>query len=190
MKFKHILQLDITGIPYKWVTFQTATILYARDKIAWTIGKNNYKIMGGIQRITGNRSFFILDSIISVKDDKPKKNKNYLFSVPRPDLLTIFKRDKFICAYCNEKHSKEFLTQDHIIPQSLNGPNTWENLITSCKYCNNKKSDRTLEESDMKLSYLPYKPCRAEYLILKNNYILNEQYEFLINNVPKNSRLF
>lgn len=190
MKFKHILQLDTTGLPYQWITFENAALLYAKGRVAWSIGKNNYKILGGIQRNTGNQSFFILDSIISVKDDKIRKNKNYLFNVPRPDINTLFKRDKFKCAYCNEHYKKEHLTQDHIIPQSLNGPNTWENLISSCKNCNNKKADRTLEDSNLKLEFLPYKPCRSEYLILQNNNILSEQYEFLINNVPKHSRLF
>lgn len=67
----------------------------------------------------------------------------------------IFTRDKHTCAYCN---AKENLTVDHIIPQSRNGKDEWENLITSCLKCNLKKGNRTPKEAGMQLLYQPYKP--------------------------------
>ncbi|MCK9603246.1 MAG: HNH endonuclease [Candidatus Omnitrophica bacterium] len=63
----------------------------------------------------------------------------------------ILTRDGFQCAYCGERGT----TVDHIIPQSKGGGNTWENLITACQACNNRKSDRTPEEAGMKLLFQP-----------------------------------
>lgn len=60
----------------------------------------------------------------------------------------IFRRDGHKCGYCE---SKRDLTLDHIMPKSRGGGNTWENLVTCCKRCNNKKDDRTPEEAGMKL---------------------------------------
>ena len=68
---------------------------------------------------------------------------------------SIFTRDNHTCAYCN---SKENLTVDHIIPQSRNGQDEWENLITCCLKCNLKKGNRTPSEAGMKLLFQPYKP--------------------------------
>lgn len=55
----------------------------------------------------------------------------------------IFKRDGYKCQYCG---SNKQLTVDHIIPLSKGGTNEIDNLITSCRYCNSKKHDKTPEE--------------------------------------------
>ena len=67
----------------------------------------------------------------------------------------IYARDNHLCVYCG---SKKNLTIDHIIPKSKGGLNTWTNMVTSCSSCNIKKGDKTLEQSKMKLSSLPYEP--------------------------------
>jgi 5-methylcytosine-specific restriction endonuclease McrA len=81
------------------------------------------------------------------------------------------------------------LTRDHIIPVSRGGINTWMNVVTACSSCNKVKDNRTPEEAHMPLIYVPYAPNRAEYLILQNRKILGDQMEFLIKQVPKESRL-
>jgi len=68
----------------------------------------------------------------------------------------IHYRDDFTCQYCGKK-SKE-LTIDHIIPKSRGGDDSWENLVSCCKACNNKKGDKTPAEAGMKLLSKPYKP--------------------------------
>ena len=73
----------------------------------------------------------------------------------------IFKRDNYTCVYCGEKNRK-LLTLDHVIPQSKGGPNTWNNLVTACKKCNNEKDSLSLEEYGKKIPK-PYKP---HYLML------------------------
>jgi 5-methylcytosine-specific restriction endonuclease McrA len=52
----------------------------------------------------------------------------------------------------------EKLTIDHIKPRSKGGKNTWFNLVTACKKCNQKKGDRTPIQANMKLIREPYRP--------------------------------
>lgn len=45
------------------------------------------------------------------------------------------------CFACNEKLKKEYLTLDHIVPQSKGGEANFLNLQVLCKKCNEKKAD-------------------------------------------------
>lgn len=67
---------------------------------------------------------------------------------------SLFKRDKYRCAYCGYFFTKKQLTIDHIQPISKNGDKkTWENLVTACGKCNHKKADNNPEEARMPLIY-------------------------------------
>jgi hypothetical protein len=61
--------------------------------------------------------------------------------------------------------------------------------VTACTRCNNRKDSRTPEQAEMPLLYVPYVPNKSEALILANRNILADQAEFLLNLVPKHSRL-
>ena len=47
------------------------------------------------------------------------------------------------------------LTLDHVVPRSRNGESTWENLVASCRPCNNRKGNRTPQEAGMTLARPP-----------------------------------
>lgn len=74
----------------------------------------------------------------------------------------LFIRDGHTCQYClrgkNQLRSSEFLTRDHIIPESVGGKSTWENLVTACSTCNNKKADMPLDKTDLVLNKKPTTP--------------------------------
>lgn len=57
----------------------------------------------------------------------------------------IFKRDNKKCFYCLCELKKDTFYLDHIFPQSKGGENYKSNLITACKSCNSKKSDKDSE---------------------------------------------
>ena len=76
----------------------------------------------------------------------------------------VLKRDKYRCAYCGKVFPAKELTVDHIIPKSRGGKFTWDNLITSCVPCNNKKGSRTLEESRIKLLFQTRIPNKGEII--------------------------
>lgn len=67
----------------------------------------------------------------------------------------IFLRDRNTCMYCGVVFHPSKLTLDHIIPQSRGGANSWQNLVSSCQFCNRKKADRTPEEAGMILIKKP-----------------------------------
>lgn len=70
----------------------------------------------------------------------------------------IFARDKHRCQYCGQRFPTEELTFDHVVPISKNGRKAWENIVTACIRCNNRKSGRTPEEAGMRLIKAPEKP--------------------------------
>ena len=72
--------------------------------------------------------------------------------------INIFTRDKYTCQYCSKKFKTEELTFDHVVPIARGGKKTWENIVTACWRCNNKKSGRTPMEAHMRLRRKPEKP--------------------------------
>lgn len=78
----------------------------------------------------------------------------------------LFARDGYTCAYCGRHRDalrgREFLTRDHVRPQSRFGrraeANTWENCVTACSTCNNRKADRLPAEAGMTLRMVPAEP--------------------------------
>ncbi|MBM3266601.1 MAG: HNH endonuclease [Candidatus Sericytochromatia bacterium] len=77
----------------------------------------------------------------------------------RPSRQAIFKRDKHACQYCG---SHADLTLDHVMPKSRGGQDLWENLVTACIKCNNRKGDRTPDEARMLLKQVPRAPRAIE----------------------------
>jgi 5-methylcytosine-specific restriction endonuclease McrA len=78
----------------------------------------------------------------------------------------LFARDDYTCAYCGRRRdalrSREFLTRDHVVPQSRfarrGSANTWDNCVTACSSCNHRKADRTPAEAAMPLRITPGEP--------------------------------
>jgi len=74
----------------------------------------------------------------------------------------ILRRDGFACQYCGTRSVP--LTIDHVIPRSRGGTDSWENLVTACIPCNNRKGNRTPEEAGMRLRTQPRKPNHIVFL--------------------------
>lgn len=52
----------------------------------------------------------------------------------------IFRRDGHVCQYCGGTPPDVALVVDHVVPAALGGPDTPDNLVTSCRECNSGKS--------------------------------------------------
>ena len=74
----------------------------------------------------------------------------------------ILRRDGHHCQYCGR--SEVSLTIDHIIPKARMGEDSWENLVTACVECNNRKGDRSPEEAHMKLLRKPMRPNHVDFI--------------------------
>jgi 5-methylcytosine-specific restriction endonuclease McrA len=74
----------------------------------------------------------------------------------------LFARDDYTCQYCgrhrHQLKGRQFLTRDHVVPQSRGGANTWENVVTSCSPCNNRKGSRLPTEAGLSLLTVPKEP--------------------------------
>ena len=78
----------------------------------------------------------------------------------------LFARDGYRCQYCgrhrNELRGREFLTRDHVIPISRGGGNFWENVVTACSACNNRKANHLPAECGLHLLQPPLEPNHVE----------------------------
>lgn len=171
-----ILKLDAGGLPVGWIRWQTAVTLYARDRVCWEAGAERFVILGGVNAATGGRSRVEIGSIIAVAD----RSKRFEGNAPLLTNRTLFQRDHNLCMYCGTQFPTSELTRDHVVPASRGGDSIWENCVTACRSCNQRKDNRTPEEAGMKLLAVPYIPNLAEYLILSNRRILADQMEFLL----------
>ena len=73
--------------------------------------------------------------------------------------VNVFTRDKFRCQYCGDKKPLKQLNYDHVIPRVQGGKTVWENIVTSCYPCNDRKGSRTPQQAGMKLLRQPVKPA-------------------------------
>jgi 5-methylcytosine-specific restriction endonuclease McrA len=72
--------------------------------------------------------------------------------------INVYTRDGFRCQYCGEKKGMRDLNYDHVLPRVRGGKTVWENIVTSCYACNDRKGSRTPEEAGMTLRKKPFKP--------------------------------
>jgi hypothetical protein len=184
-----ILQVDMSGLPKRWISIEKAITYYYKDMVLFELGNPVATIHGGLNRITSIPTILTTNSIIGIKRSIVKKSE--IERIPTLTNEKLFERDKYICGYCGEFFHKKFLSRDHIHPVCQGGKNIWTNVVTSCIICNNRKGGRTLQQSKMALLYLPYVPDRYESFILAHGtrHILADQMEFLLRKVPNTSRL-
>lgn len=178
-----VLTLDSSGAPHRWSTWEEGVVYQVKGLIAWSTGDEAI-YHGGTSRMTGLISTVAVPSIVAIRNlTKMKYRQSALTN------RNLFGRDRCLCAYCGDVFPESKLTREHIIPISRKGKNTWMNVVTACRPCNNKKDNRLLNECGMELLYLPYVPSKIEALILQNRNIRGDQMEFLLAHLPKNSRL-
>ena len=72
--------------------------------------------------------------------------------------VNVYARDKYRCGYCHEKITLASATYDHIVPRAQGGKTVWENIVTSCGICNERKGGRTPAQAGMKLREIPKRP--------------------------------
>jgi len=107
--------------------------------------------------------------------------------------ITTFIRDRTyritggLCWYCGAAAE----TIDHGHPLSRGGSKSPHNLYPSCKYCNNKKEDYTIEEFREWVfsKYTPSDNTSANFLlkqqVMKNKQFFGEEHDF---HPPKEKR--
>lgn len=68
----------------------------------------------------------------------------------------IMKRDNFTCQYCTVRNVR--MTLDHVVPRTMGGNDSWENLVCACEACNSRKGNHTPQQAGLSLIRRPRKP--------------------------------
>lgn len=147
--FKKVLLLSSSYEPIAFCDMKKAITLMFLEKAEAVELRVNESIKG----ISSN---YACPSIIRLKS----RNRN---AKPKIQLnrKNVMKRDNFKCMYCGSTNE---LTIDHIVPKSKGGKTTWENLVTACNPCNNKKDSKELHEVGFVLKTIPKMPNRITFL--------------------------
>lgn len=82
----------------------------------------------------------------------------------------VFLRDDLTCQYCGDKCEVRDLTFDHVVPRSKwdkskGSPTCWENIVTSCVWCNRVKGDKSCEQAKMFPINKPTRPDHGELFL-------------------------
>lgn len=188
--FNHqVLRTDLAGMPVEWLDYQHAVRLYHFGQVAYACGATLYLVRGGTCARTGRRSEVEVNSIIATVGSTSALRKNRADYVPPLSNPSLFKRDAYTCLYCGHQFQARDLSRDHVRPLSQGGTDTWNNVVTACKRCNNHKGARQPEQAGMQLLAIPFTPTHAEYIYLRGRRILADQMEFLLAHFPRKSPL-
>ena len=171
-----VLKLSAGGLPVAWIDWQRAVCLYMEDKVLWEAGEQPITIRGGYNRISGQRTLFDMSPIIAVNDRSRIWESGGVFALTR---RRLYARDHGLCLYCGTRLSETSMTMDHVIPRARRGRHHWENVVSSCRGCNQKKGCRTPDEAAMPLLAVPYAPNVAEMLILSGRHVMTDQMDYL-----------
>jgi len=72
--------------------------------------------------------------------------------------MNVLTRDDWTCQYCGRRLPTRKLNYDHVVPRSQGGKTVWENIVTACYPCNDRKRDRTPTQAKMVLRKQPERP--------------------------------
>lgn len=182
-----ILKTDPGGRPVDWISYQSAVCHIISGDVLWSYGDLAATIKGGVSALTGERSVVEVPSILAVTGSYHRCTDGIAPALTNENL---FRRDRFICAYCGESFAgqRKLLSRDHVHPRSKGGEDRWENVLTSCKDCNSRKSDKLTFESGMQPLFVPYRPSYVEGMILRGRRILADQMDYLVSQIPKGLR--
>lgn len=186
---QQVLRTDASGMPLEWIDFREAVRAYHLGQVAYTCGTPMFRIRGGYNAITGLRSAVEVHSIIATYGDAQALVRLRAHYTPPLSNQTLFVRDAHLCLYCGDRFPANGLSRDHVVPLSHGGQDTWNNVVTACKRCNNAKAGRTPEQAGLELLAVPFSPTHAEYVYLQGKRILADQMEFLLAHFPRTSPL-
>ena len=186
---QQVLRTDAAGMPLDWVSYKEAVRCYHAGLVLYSVGNLIYRVRGGINSFSGQRSFIDVHSIIATPSEAQSKFHHLPSYTPPLTNKTLFSRDAMTCMYCGNRFGRSDLSRDHVTPVSQEGIDAWSNVVTACKRCNNFKAGRTPEQAGMQLVAVPFKPTHAEYVYLRGRRVLADQMEFLIAHFPRKSRL-
>jgi 5-methylcytosine-specific restriction endonuclease McrA len=186
---QQVLRTDVAGMPLEWIDYKEAVRLYHMDQVAYACGSLLFRLRGGTNAKSGQRTVVDVSSIVATVGHSYNPGTLRANYLPPLNNETLFKRDAYLCMYCGLRFPTQQLSRDHIRPFCRGGEDVWTNVVTACRRCNNAKASRTPEEAEMQLLAVPFTPTYAEYIYLKGRRVLADQMEYLLAHFPRSSPL-
>lgn len=155
-------------------SYKPVAIIDSREALVLCLSGRAKLVENHDKTIRSATQTFYLPSIVVI--DRFVKHINYSKHCTKRNILW---RDSWTCQYCNYTGPKETLTLDHIVPKSKGGPKSWNNLVTSCKPCNQRKGSKTLEEANMSLLNPIKPPAQLAFKSIKKSDILSSWHRYL-----------
>lgn len=186
---QHVLRANVAGMPLEWIDYREAARLYHQDQVAYSCGSPLYRLHGGMNARSGERTVLEVSSIIATVGHTGNPGNTRGDYVPPLNNQTLFRRDGHLCMYCAQRFMSSELSRDHVRPLSQGGADSWTNVVTACRRCNNAKAWRTPEQAKMQLIAVPFTPTYAEYIFLKGRRVLADQMQYLLAHFPRSSPL-
>lgn len=143
----HALVLNATFEPIQIVTWQRAIQLLFQGKVE--VIENSDK------EIRSVKLTIRVPAVLRLLEYVPLKKKKQIVRFSRAN---VFIRDQQRCQYCGKGFQKTQLTLDHVVPVVQGGDKSWENIVTACKPCNQKKGGRTPSQAGMHIIRKPVRP--------------------------------
>ena len=140
------LVLNSSYEPLRIVSWQKALVLWFQDKVE--ILEYHKSFVKSVSQT------FNLPSVLRLKTYIKNKKINGV----RFCRENVYIRDEYTCQYCHQVFTSKELTIDHVLPASQGGPKTWNNVVSACRHCNQKKANRTPEKAKMPLLKQPKAP--------------------------------
>lgn len=140
-----VLLLTPWMAPHKVISWETAITLYYLNKVDIL---ETYD-----EEIKSPSVTMKLPAVVRLRTSLDTVKRGVKFS-----RVNVFLRDGFRCQYCGERKKMKELNYDHVVPRVKGGRTVWDNIVTACYPCNDRKADKSLKESGMKLLRQPYKP--------------------------------
>lgn len=143
----HALVLNASFEPLQIVTWQRAIQLLFQGKVE--------VIEESDEEVRSVRLTIRVPAVLRLLEYIPLKKRKQIVRFSRTN---VFIRDQHRCQYCGNRFQKSHLTLDHVMPVVQGGGKSWENIVTACKPCNQKKGGRTPNQAKMNLVRTPFRP--------------------------------
>src|ERR1700747_66078 len=146
-RMSHALVLNASFEPLHVVTWQRAIQLLFQGKVE-VVEESDLEVRTVRMTIR-------VPAVLRLLNYVPLTRRKQIVRFSRAN---IFLRDHHRCQYCNGKNVKNNLTLDHVIPIVQGGQKSWDNIVTACKPCNQRKGGRTPQQAGMQLVRRPRQP--------------------------------